>query len=186
MYYDEDYIPPEPICAELRRKIYYLMKRNRRGCRFEDVTDEVIACFYPKLSEKEKCVCRLIIEYSYDLGYCPCWQIKSVALKDYRIIRAEWQVKNTILNLCMKNVINWMTLLIPEKSENGEILRINRREIYRMNPPALQDMAREARYQFLRFRKNTETRTNIELYDVKYSSFLTLSKLDREEYPIIN
>ena len=186
MYYDEDYIPIEPISEKLRRKIFFLARSKRFRNGYDDIIPEVITQFYPNLSAKEICVCKLIVEDSYHFGYTPVWRIQSVAQKDYKIIKAEWEVKNVILSLCMRQIINWMTLLIPEKSESGKILRFRGREIYSVNPVALQDMAREAYYQILRIRKIIETPAIRGTFEIEYKYFIIRPKTDREDIPIVN
>lgn len=51
MHYDEDFIPSDRVSKELLRKIEYLVKQNKKHDNgLEDILDEVIFLFYPRLS----------------------------------------------------------------------------------------------------------------------------------------
>jgi len=187
MDHNDDYCKhPEKISENLRGRIRYIVKwtwKNDGG--WDDVADEILIRFYPNLSKREKLVCRCLVQTVRDLGgsCCPCEEMELRLYQYYEKIFQNNEIKNTILGLCNKGIIRWMTKLIPEKNKDGKIVRISGCETYNIHPTTVQDIEMEAFREICRL--STED-TYDDHFPVKYSEYLTTTKLAPAFHPILN
>jgi hypothetical protein len=183
-YNDEICNRPEWISGNLRMRIRSIVKNPKRRGGWDEVADEIVSLFYPKLSKQEKLVCTCIIQSGRDLNgiHLPSEEIE-LRLDDYKGFKNKQEIKNTILVLCSKGVIKWMTKLIIEKYRNGEIFRTRRCETYSMNPETMQYIANEA---FREISRINDENTYYSCLPVKYKKYLTWIQFPRQFHPIVN
>ena len=71
---------------------------------------------------------------------CPCEEVELRLYENYaKNFGNKYRIKNTIIVLCAKGVIKWMTMLTPIKSEDGN-LRILRGDSYTINPEIIKTL----------------------------------------------
>ena len=72
---------------------------------------------------------------------CPCEEVELRLYENYaKNFGNKYRIKNTIIVLCAKGVIKWMTMLTPIKSEDGSIRILRGDKLYyksRNNPETL-------------------------------------------------
>jgi hypothetical protein len=191
-YNDELCNRPEKISENLRIRIRSIVMDPRRKSDWNDVTDEIVSRFYPNLSKLEKLVCRAIIQAGWDLNgnHCPCEHIELRLHKEYiSIFKSKYRIKNTILVLCSKGVVKWMTKLTfdryseLDRYRNGKTFRITQCETYSINPETVQDIGTEALGEICRL----STENMYEGYiAIKYKQYLITHKLHPPFYPMLN
>jgi len=184
---DDDFETSERISEDLKRRIRFLVKWTRKkDGGWDDVADEIVNRFYPSLSKLEKLVCRCILQTARDLESvcCPCEEIELRLYENYaKSFGNKYRIKNTIIVLCAKGVIKWMTMLTPIKCEDGN-LRILRGETYSINPEIIQDIAYSAFGEICELGTGgPRVRRGIPL---PYKSFLTAPNSSRQFFPEVN
>jgi len=185
-YNDELCNRPEKISENLRLRIRSIVMDPKRNSDWDDVADDIVSRFYPNLSKLEKLVCRGIIQAGRDLNgtHCPSEEIELRLYKEYiTIFKSNYRVKNTILMLCSKGVVKWMTKLIFDRYRNGKIFQIIRCETYGINPEIIQDIGTKAFGEICRL--STED-TYEGHFSIKYKQYLTTRELHAPFYPILN
>ena len=191
-YNDELHKRPEKISQNLRIRIRSIVMDPKRKNDWDDVTDEIVSRFYPTLSKLEKLICRGIIQAGWDLNgnHCPCEQIELRLHKEYiSIFKSKYRIKNTILVLCNKGVVKWMTKLTFgrysefDRHRNGKTFQITQCETYSINPETVQEIGTEALGEICRL----STENTYEGYiPIKYEEYLITRKFLSPFYPILN
>lgn len=185
-YSDELCDRPEKISENLRKRIRFIVKWTwKKDGGWDDVAEEILMLFYPNLSKREKLVCRCLVQTVRDLGgsCCPCEEMELRLYRYYEKIFHNNEIKNTILDLCNKGIISWVTKLTPERNQDGTIVRFSGCVTYNINPRTLQDVEMEAWREICRL--STEDSYD-DHFPVNYSTYLTTSKLSSVFHPILN
>ena len=115
---------------------------------------------------------------------CPCEEVELRLHENYaKNFGNKYRIKNTILVLCAKGVIKWMTMLTTIKSEDGSI-RILRGDSYTINPEIIQDIAYRAFGEICDLATGgPRVRRGIPL---SYKLFLTAPDSSRQFFPEVN
>lgn len=126
---------------DLKGRIKFLVRTETGGNVNQRVIFDLLKTYYGELPYKEKVLCEWVIYTVWDTCFsnAPYDEVVSrlVSLCKNTFLDKH-DIENTIKKLSADGIIDWLTLLNPVESEEGQLLRIHKWETLNLKPKTIQ------------------------------------------------